>query len=221
MYHRKFEPLYSDRTAGATTALSLWNKSRSTGEEPFCLAVSGEKIATLCDCCTQYIQWKEVHRSEAKELQRLADIPCYYRVYVDEQVQVGPNSYVGTIRALHMAPEGACNGRAHSIGDHPYVCTACEALQHGKSSQLLHKLQRAAKLKHTRSQNNRACFQGVQHKYVSNEHLQSALSERTYTVKNRSKALVLAEKKTLRDSWCENETARPFVEQLVKLFADK
>ena len=68
---------------------------------------------------------------------------------------------------------------------YPYICMACEALQHGRNSQLLHKLSRALILKHTYTKKKRACFCGLRHKYVSSDHLQVALSERTSKAKSQ------------------------------------
>ena len=198
--------------------MSLWTSSRSAGEEPFL-------CTSECECCTEYRCWKETHRDAAKELQRLADTPWYYKVCADEQVHVGPHTYVGTIRALHLPPGGACNGKASTVGEldygkHPYTCTVCEALQHSRDSQLLHKLQRTTKLKHPCTDPCRASFRGVVHKYCSNEDIQSALFRRKYQIKSQSKFLSLANKKILHDSWREHEAARPFVEQLLKIFAN-
>jgi len=75
-------------------------------------------------------------------------MPHYYKV-CNERVNINDTTYQGTIHASHMAPKGECTGIAAS---HPLTCDACEALQHGKSSQLLHKLQRTSKLKHPRSE---------------------------------------------------------------------
>jgi len=43
-----------------------------------------------------------------------------------------------------MAPKGEGTSVAYSVGTHPFMC---EALQHGKNSQLLHKLHHASTLK--------------------------------------------------------------------------
>ena len=67
------------------------------------------------------------HRTEAELLQKIANVPCYYRV-CDEQIKVFDKTYRGTIRALHMAPKGECSGVAYKSGPHPYTCEACEAL---------------------------------------------------------------------------------------------
>ena len=66
--------------------------------------------------------------------QDIADMPCHYRY----AVTVGTTTYETTIRAMYLAPLGACKG----------VCDVCETLQHGKRSQLLHKFRHASKLKH-------------------------------------------------------------------------
>lgn len=219
LYNRRYVIVYGDKTAGATTSVSLWKKSRSDGEE--LIDKTGDKIMTECDCCSEYKQWKMTHRDAARKLQSLADTPCYYRVCAEEEVNVGGCKYVGTIRALHLAPEGGCKGIASTVGQHPYTCTACEALQHGRNSPLLHKLQREPKLKHPRTETNRACFRGVTHKHASNADIQAALVERTSQVFSKSKAIVHAEKRELlRASWRDNQSARPFVEQLLKLFTE-
>lgn len=143
LYNRKYEVLYGDGNAGATTPKSLWVQSR---KERKCLeSPEHGQILTECSCCTTYSEWKRVHKVAAEALQQIADIPCYYKV-CDEQVTIGNEVFQGTIRALHAAPKGVCMGVALESGSHPYVCEACEALQHGKNSQLLHKLLRASKL---------------------------------------------------------------------------
>ena len=70
---------------------------------------------------------------------------------------------------------GTQKGIASSTGPHPFTCDACEAYQHGKSSQLLHKLWQATKLKHPRSEQNRAGNSGISHKFCSKKQLVSAL----------------------------------------------
>ena len=54
LYDRKYEIVYSDKTAGATASLTLWKKSRATVDE--LIHHSGEKIVTVCHCCTEYKQ---------------------------------------------------------------------------------------------------------------------------------------------------------------------
>lgn len=218
LFDRKFEPLYEDGNAGATTARKLWIDSRKNGETYE--TPDGEQVCTTCDCCTEYASWKKTHCTAAQALQQIADIPCYYKV-CNEQVKIHTQVYQGTIRALHMAPKGACRGIASCSGPHPYTCEACEALQHGKNSQLLHKLLRASNLKHPRSEQNRACHRGISHKYCSKVQLESALQSRKAQADYQSKSLALlsqANQKLLADSWKTNATARPFVEQLLKLF---
>ena len=219
LFNRKFEILYEDGTAGATTATKLWVDSRKTGEAY--TTPDGEQVYTMCDCCTTYSAWKTTHRTAAHALQQIADIPCYYQV-CDEQVKVHTQVYLGTIRALHLAPKGACKGIASHLGPHPYTCEACEALQHGKNSQLLHKLMRASKLKHPRSEQKRATQSGVTHKYCTKSDIESALHSQKVLADSQSKHLARlsqANEKLLRDSWKSNATARPFVEQLLQLFA--
>lgn len=141
LYNRKYEVLYGN--AGATTPKSLWVQSR---KERKCLeSPEHGQILTECSCCTTYSEWKRVHK---ETFQQIANVPCYYKV-CDQQVTIGNEVCQGTIRALHAAPKGVCMGVALESGSHPYVCEACEELQHGKNSQLLHKLLRASKLKHT------------------------------------------------------------------------
>jgi len=115
---------------------------------------------------------------------------------------------------------GACKGVAIKSGPHPYICDACEALQHGKNSQLLHKFGRASKLKHPRTMQNRATQRGVNHKYCSKEHLEVALQSRAVQNKAQNKKITQLEignKKLLLDSWKQNAAVRPFVEQILKL----
>ena len=86
---------------------------------------------------------------------------------------------------------------------------------------LSHKLQRASKLKHPRSEQTRAGSSGVNHKFCSKEHIGSALQKRKQTNDLKSKkvaSLSKANEKLLSDSWKNNATARPFIEQLLRLF---
>jgi len=221
LYDRKYKELYDDGNAGATTSKKLWLDSRARNE----CAVSTDdqiKVQTICNCCEDYSTWKKMHPSDAKILQEIADMPIYYKV-CDERVNIHDTTYQGTIRALHMAPKGECTGIASSTGPHPFTCDACEALQHGKSSQLLHKLWRATKLKHPRSEQNRAGNSGISHKFCSKKHLASALQKRKITYDLQSKKVISlskANEKLLSDSWKNNTTARPFIEQLLKLLEE-
>jgi hypothetical protein len=58
-----------------------------------------------------------------------------------------------------------------------------------KNSQLLHKLLRASKLKHPRSQTGRACHRGVSHKHCSKSDLDTALQIRKSRVELQSKSI--------------------------------
>lgn len=220
LFDRKFEILYNDGNAGATTAQKLWtDKRKEESERIFCTS-DGQRIDVICDCCMGYTEWKNKHQAAAKLLQKIADVPCYYKIS-EEQIKVGKQTYQNTIRALHIAPKGACKGTAFKSGPHPYTCDACEALCHGKNSQLMHKFRRASTLKHPRTEEDRATYCGVSHKYCSKEHLEMALLNRRVQSKTQIKKinqLTAENEKLLLDSWKSNATARPFVEQLLKLF---
>lgn len=220
LYDRKFEILHGDGNAGATTAQKLWTDKRREESDGIICTSDDQKVIVICECCTKYAEWKTKHPAAAKLLQKIANVPCYYKLS-EEHVTVGMQTYQNTIRALHMASKGACKGTASKSGQHPYTCDACEALQHGKSSQLVHKFRRSSTLKHPRSEEDRATCCGVNHKYCSKGHLEMALLSR----KNQSKAqtkkinqLTIENQKLLLESWKNNATARPFVEQLLKLF---
>jgi len=218
LYHRKYEILHHDGNAGATSAQKLWADNRMLGG---CVThFSGEEVNVVCKCCTKYTEWKKKHQDASRVLQRSANIPCYYRV-CNETVTVGTTTYETTIHAMHLAPLGACKGVALKSGPHPYICDVCEALQHGKNSQLLHKLGHNSKLKYPWTVQNRATQCGVCHKYCSKEHLEVALQSRTLQNKTQNKKITQLEienQKLLLDSWKHNTTAQPFVEQLLKLF---
>ena len=222
LFDRKFEILYSDGNAGATTALKLWTDKHQEGSDGKISTSDNQEVNVICDCCKSYSEWKNTHQSAAQLLQKIADIPCYYKIS-EEQIRVGTQTYQNTIRALHMAPKGACMGTAITSGPHPYTCDACEALQHGKSSQLLHKFRRESMLKHPRTAEDRATYSGVKHKYCSKEHIEMALLSRKVHGKAKAQVkkinqLTTANQKLLLESWKSNTTARPFVEQLLKLF---
>ena len=187
LHDRKYEVLYDDGNAGTTTPRKLWLDSRQKGKLTY-KTPDGEQIHTTCECCTEYAEWKKAHSTAAKALQHIADIPCYYKV-CDEQVRVHSLIYQRTIRALHSAPKGACVGTASQSGPHPYTCEACEALQHGKDSQLLYKLLRASKLKYPRSKQSKPSQRGIRHKYCSKAQLESALQHRKDQGKTQSKKL--------------------------------
>ena len=93
----------------------------------------------------------------------------YYKCFPDEHVRVSVNGstveFRGTIRALGGAPLGACQNLAKTGGVHPYICIACNALMHGKSSPLNRKLIRSKTLKNPRNDDKRGTKVGVSHKY--------------------------------------------------------
>ena len=91
-----------------------------------------------------------------------------------KSIKIAKISYETMIRATHLAPLQACKGVALKSWPHPYVCDACEALQHDKP----HRLGCASKLKHPWPEQNRATKQGVRHKYCNKEHLETALHNR-------------------------------------------
>ena len=146
LYDRRFESLH-DGSAGTTTPKKLWEDARKCGKLE---THGGSELQLTCDCCSTYSSWKKTHPKNAGELQRVADTPYYYEV-CNEEVEVFVNGqrqvYWRTIRALSQAQKGACTGIASTVGQHPYTCEACDALQHGKSSQLLRRLSRVSKLK--------------------------------------------------------------------------
>ena len=133
VYDRQFAPLYEDRNSGATTAKKLWIEPKSEFE---------------CQCCHSYLEWKEKRPTLATALQQVADQPTVYSIIPCERVRVVVDGktveYIGTIRALAGAPNGACTGEASTGGHHKFTCDNCNALVHGKSSALLHKLNRAS-----------------------------------------------------------------------------
>ena len=132
-----------------------------------------------CDCCTSYIEWKNRHPLLARSLQKAADNTFIYQICPNERATVVVDgikcTYTGTIRASTAAPKGPCRGVASNLGLHPYTCTACDALTHGKTSPLNQIVSRAPSLKHPRSDLMRATKPGVVHKFVSAETLEGAL----------------------------------------------
>ena len=126
--------------AGATMAQKLWSDKHQKESDGIICTSANQKVVVICDCCTIYTEWKGKHQTAAKLLQKAADIPYYYKIS-DEQITVGIHTYKNAICALHLAPKGPCKGVAYKFGPHPYTCDACELLQHGKNSPLLHKLE--------------------------------------------------------------------------------
>lgn len=218
VYYRKYSVLHEDRVAGGTTTKKLWecgrrdnttyvHHSTAPGNPP-------KTFTTCCDCCTTYQQWKANHTLEAKSLQILADEPTSYQLLPKEQVVIQENgqqvTYIGTIRALQGSTMGECKGVAKSTGPHPYVCIACNALVHGKTSSLNRKLLRNNTLKHPRSVELRATKSGVNHKFCTANHLESALSSRKQNEKMKTQklsSLAQANQRLLSDSWHMHESA--------------
>ena len=132
-------------------------------------------------------------------------------------------TYTKTIRALMDAPADKCLGTASTSGQHPYICDACEALRHGRHSQLNRKLQRAAKLQHPRSQEARATKRGVVHKHCSRQQLQSAIHIKQNEKKIQNQKLVRlskANEKLLQNSWTGDPTMKSFFRTLLSLMHD-
>ena len=136
-----------------------------------------------CDCCTSYIEWKNKHPLLARSLQKAADNTFIYQICPNERATVVVDdmkcTYTGTIRASTAAPKGPCRGVASNLGLHPYTCTACDALTHGKTSPLNRIVSRAPSLKHPRSDLMCPTKPGVVHKFVSAETLEGALKAKS------------------------------------------
>jgi len=153
-------------------------------------------------------------------LQEEANQSVYYKVFPSEEVNINEQTYTGTIRALSGGPLGACQGIASSCGCHPNICVTCDALVHGKSSTLNRKLHRSKLLKHPRSEEQRALFSGVNHKFCSAEHLQAAVRIRKIQEQRVNEKLVslqASNEKLLHDSWHPHPTAKPFVKTFLSL----
>ena len=88
LFDRKFEILYDDGNAGATTAQKLWTDKHQKESDGIICTSDNQKVVVICDCCTRYTEWKGKHLIAAKLLQKAADIPCYYKIS-DEQITVG------------------------------------------------------------------------------------------------------------------------------------
>ena len=221
VYSREYEAFHLDGSQGCTTSRKLWEDGRKS--EHNCQLYP----STSCICCTNYSQWKQSHPELAKQLERHANVPVYYKSYPHEQVSVTIDGedirYMGTIRALNQSPLGACTEKASSMGKHPYVCNACNALVKGKTSTLRRKLLRDKLLTNPRSETDRATKRGVSHKFCSTEHLQFALQARRSSERvQREKQISLSEsnKKLLHDSWHLNPTTKPYVEMLIKVLEE-
>jgi hypothetical protein len=168
LYDKIYAPIYQDESAGATTAKKLWEDGRRS--EIAYIDKEGCEFYTTCSCCTEYSSWKVAHKDLSADLQKLADQPRYYSV-TNEIIEVVANKvkivYKNTIRALKGAPKGECLKIASTSGPHPYVCDACDALRHGRHSQLNRKLQRETTLRNPRYREDRATKVGVVHKHCS------------------------------------------------------
>ena len=96
IYFRKYEELYLDRNAGATSTVKLWRQ--------------GKQELSSQDMTFQ--EWKIKHPEAYSELKKKADEPMYYKCFPDEHVRVPVNGctveFRGTIRSLDGAPLGAC-----------------------------------------------------------------------------------------------------------------
>ena len=220
LWDRCYTPLYSDETAGATTAKNLWKSYR---ENAPLMPVGGAKLSCHCSCCDSYSKWKKSHSVEASQLQKVADAPFYYAV-TDEHIEVKSSGaitvYNKTIRALTGAPQGPCTGIAYAGGKHPYTCKSCYSLSTGKSSQLNRKLHRVSSLKHPREVASRATKSGVVHKYCSKQAVEYALQSHRYWSKcNEQKIVRLsqANEKLLLQVWNTDPTVKSFIKMLLSL----
>ena len=181
---------------------------------------------TSCSCCTKYSSWKVAHKELSADLQKLADQPRYYSV-IHEIIEVVRNGdkvvYKNTIRALKGAPKGECLKTASTSGKHPYVCDACDALRHGRHSQLNRKLHRATKLCNPGDQEDRATKVGVVHKHCSRQQLEKAIQLKNSENKAQNQKLVRLSKsneKLLHDSWTSDPTLKSFFKTFLQLIQD-
>lgn len=224
LYNRIYAPIYQVATAGATTAKRLWEDGRRN--QITYIDKEGREFYTSCSCCTEYSSWKVAHKDLSADLQKLADQQRYYSV-TNEIVEVVENGvklvYKNTIRALKGAPKGECIKIASTSGQHPYVCNACDALRHGRHSQLNRKLQRATTLRNPRDREDRATKVGVVHKHCSKQHLEKAIQlKKTETKIQKQKLLQLSKsnEKLLHDSWTTDPTLKSFFKTLLQLMQD-
>ena len=172
-----------------------------------------------CSCCYDYSSWQEKHSEKASTLQSIAKQSYYYKV-CEEEFVLGGVRYSHTIRALPGSTKGECKQIASTGGPHPYVCDSCNALVHGKSSQLLRKYSRMDILKYPRGV-QRAGKCGVRMKYLAREELKERVRidkiERK-TDKMKIKNLEIEQQRSLQAAWRDNETLRPFIEKMTSLF---
>ena len=122
--------------------------------------------------------------------------------------------YKNTIRALKGAPKGECLKIASTSGQHLYVCDACDALRHGRHSQLNRKLQCAITLCNPRNREDRATKVSVVHKHCSKQQLEKAIQlkkNETKTQKQKLLRLSKSSEKLLHDSWTTDPTLKVFL----------
>jgi len=63
-----------------TTAKKLWEKARSSKENP--IDGDGVVVNVNCDYCDQYTDWKKRHSGASKSLQKLSDEIVSYKVCI-------------------------------------------------------------------------------------------------------------------------------------------
>jgi len=79
----------------------------------------------------------------------------------------------------------------------------------------------ASTLKYPRTVQSRAKQHGISHKHCSKGHIDRVLQDRAARHKVQNKKITQLEKENKRlllNSWKQNATVRPFIEQLLKLF---
>ena len=172
-----------------------------------------------CQCCTDYITWKQHHSDRAKSLQIIADQPYYYKV-CNEEFEIHGITYHHTIRALPGSTKGKCLQIASSTGPHPHICHSCFALLHGKTSQFLRKVQRNNSLKYPRGI-YRVGKKGVTMKHPAREEIEEKVrSDKIAKFVDKRKISSLERQAQIHLAWRENENLRPFMEKMIDLFSD-
>ena len=213
VFNQKFVELYEDRNAGGTSACTLYRKIKAGDHIEFDDKSIGNEIQ--CNCCFQYKAWKQNHPSSAEKLLQFADKPFHYDVLPEKDVTVIINKkeqqYRGTIIST------SCTGTALSLGKHPYQCTKCYSLEHGKSSPLLRKFNRSKHLKHPRSESSRATKVGLTHKFCTESDIKNALliqQKKKSKLQKKNQKLMSKMEMLLHDSWHKNSTNYPFLKEL-------
>lgn len=206
--------LYEDRNAGGTNPYTLYQKIKA-GNNTIDDIDKSLRSEIQCDCCHQYKLWKKKHPLSAEKLLKVAEKPFHYIVLPDKDVTLVLNEeerqYKGTIIST------SCSGMALSFGKHPYQCTQCYSLEHGKSSPLLRKFNRSKHLKHPRSEISRATKVGVTHKFCSQSTIQNAAhiqQKKKAKLKAKNNSLMLKLEKELHSSWHNNLGSYPFLKDL-------